>query len=175
MRCKAKGKGKEDGEERERERERKLRNGQKKRAKETMRDWKKEAKEKTGQEWRRWVAGREGGGGTKSDEGNNDGKFYGIASSGGNCRVCTAEKDVEILKRGRGDGLVEGGEEIVEIDAIRRKDVAMLVFESNFSYGACSIFYVEHRGHTYTHTYIYTESYTTVVNTGIFIFRRWFL
>lgn len=84
-----------------------------------MRDWKKEAKEKTGQEWRRWVAGREGGGGTKSDEGNNGGKFYGIASSGGNCRVCTAEKDVEILKRGRGDGSEErGGKEIVEIDAI---------------------------------------------------------
>lgn len=109
MRRKAKGKGKEGRRRRERERERKLRNGQKKRAKETMRDWKKEAKEKTGQEWRRWVAGREGGGGTKSDEGNNGGKFYGIASSGGNCRVCTAEKDVEILKRGRGDGLVEGG------------------------------------------------------------------
>lgn len=73
-----------------------------------MRDWKKEAKKKTG---KNGVAGslRERGG-TKSDEGNNGGKFYGIASSG-NCRVCTAEKDVEILKR-EGRRVVGEGEEV---------------------------------------------------------------
>lgn len=119
----SKGKGKEgrkeDGAE---EKKKKLRNEQKKRAKETMRDWKKEAKKKTG---KNGVAGslrgsKGKGGGTKSDEGNNGGKFYGIASSG-NCRVCTAEKDVEILKRGGARVVGEegrGGGERLEINAV---------------------------------------------------------
>lgn len=130
-----------------------------------MRDWKKEAKKKTG---KNGVAGslrgsRGEGGGTKSDEGNNGGKFYGIASSG-NCRVCTAEKDVEILKRGgaRGWKLMPSREKLSE-----GCDGGL---ESNFSYIACSIFRRED-----THTHIHTESYTIVVNTRIFFFSRWFL
>lgn len=129
-----------------------------------MRDWKKEAKKKTG---KNGVAGslrgsKGEGGGTKSDEGNNGGKFYGIASSG-NCRVCTAEKDVEILKRGGARVVGEegrGGARGWKLMPSREKlsEGCDGGLESNFSYIACSIF---RREDTHTHTQSRIQSSST--------------